>query len=335
MNKIEFPRTSYDGSKLYQEALKDWFLKNVNVRKNKIKYNMSKRLEDLAANLDKKEEKDILDCITRHLDDLLIASPEKLLRYTKVVDNRYKGVFAQKNEYGIWKATSFGEKILKAFNYDGYQKNKLKELAEKLNVKTCPYCNMHYTLFAEKEGTKKENKLTKFQFDHFFDKAEYPFLSMSLYNLIPSCAVCNQAKSTSTLDLRFHPYHSAICEQFHFEVENPRLLYSGAKKDKININIINDMNEDKGELSSFIETFHIKNLYSRHKDIAQETFDKAYEDPYYLNPSNFNFLDIKDSEYLQRLWMGTYPSTDDIEKRPMTKFIQDLWNQAKQQQDDL
>ena len=329
MNKIIFPRTSYDGSVLTQKDLEDWFCSEVegDIRNNLYDITTTPRSPEAQA----------INLIIHNLHKLLLASPKKLSVYTEIVKNHFSGVF--RNTSGHRGRTDFGEEILKAFNYKGYRETVLVELAEKLNVKTCPYCNMHYTLFAEKEETKEDDgkidKLAKFQFDHFFDKSDYPFLSMSLYNLIPSCASCNQGKSTSTLDLKFHPYNSAICEQFHFEVEDPLLLYSGARKDKININIINDMSENKEKLSSFIETFHIKTLYSRHKDIAQETFDKAYEDPYYLNSSNFNFLDSKDSEYLQRLWMGTYPSTNDIEKRPMTKFIQDLWNQAKQQKDNL
>lgn len=337
MNKINFSRarTSYDGTPFTKEKLEDWFCREVEgdicIRLDTI--TTSHYIEDRVKNF-----------IKINIHKLLFASPKKLSRYTEIVDNYFSGLF--RNTSGHRRKTDFGKDILKAFNYDGYRDNVLVKLAEKLNVKTCPYCNMHYTLFAEKEETKEDDgeidKLAKFQFDHFFDKSDYPFLSMSLYNLIPSCAVCNQGKSTHQLSLRFHPYHSAICEQFHFEVKNPRPLINGARpkngetpeEDKIEIKIVEDKCS-KSELDDFDKTFHIKTLYSRHKDIAQETFDKAYVDSYYLNPKNFKFLENADPDYLKRLWMGTYPSTDEIEKRPMTKFIQDLWNQAKQLKDDL
>lgn len=75
--------------------------------------------------------------------------------------------------------------------------------------------------------------------------------------------------------------------------------------------------------------FHLKALYSRHGDVVQEVFDKAYEDPYYMNPANFNFLSGRGTDYLKRLWLGNYTKPEEIEKRPLSKFMQDMWKQAK------
>jgi hypothetical protein len=180
---------------------------------------------------------------------------------------------------------------------------------------------MSYTLFAE-DG---KQKLAKLQFDHFFDKSEYPFLSMSLYNLIPSCAVCNQGKSTGHLSLNYHPYESAISDQFHFRVVNPLELFVGAKIDKIEIDLVED-SSSRNELKEYDDMFHIKSLYQRHRDVAQEVFDKAYQEKYYIfNP--FSFLK-KGKNYRLRLEYGTYMDESDIEKRPLSKFIQDIRKQA-------
>ena len=51
--------------------------------------------------------------------------------------------------------------------------------------------------------------------------------------------------------------------------------------------------------------------------------------PYYMNPANFDFLIDRGANYLKRLCMGNYVEECDIEKRPMAKFMQDLWRQAK------
>ncbi len=319
MNKIEFPRTSYDGTSLTKKDLEDWYL-------NEVKDTIKDELDNIKTSFPNGNERSALDFMIKNIEEILKASPSELEKYTQNTALYSKGLYRKKENKKLV-MTDFGKKILKdAFNYDNYRKTILKKLAKKLNVKTCPYCNMHYTLFAE--GNNKE-RLAKFQFDHFFDKSDYPFLSMSLYNLIPSCAVCNQGKSTGKVSLKFHPYDSAICDQFHFEVINPQSLFSGAKlgKDQIDIKLIKDTCTQQ-ELDVFDKTFNIKTLYSRHGDIAQEVFDKAYEEPYYLNPCNFNFLQGKSPEYLQRLWMGTYTEKSEIEKRPMTKYIQDLWKQA-------
>jgi hypothetical protein len=154
-------------------------------------------------------------------------------------------------------------------------------------------------------------------------------LSMSLYNLIPSCSICNNSKSTARLSLSYNPYYSDISKRFKFKLKDPISLYEGQRiTDIIDIDIVATDSSRKNELDDYIRTFNLNTLYQRHGDLAQEIFDKAYEYPYYSNSDNFQFLNGCSPEYLKRLWMGTYIDEEDIHKRPMTKFMQDLWEQA-------
>lgn len=318
MNQIVFPRISYDGSPTS--------LQNLETLYSDIEAEIRGRLQGIDTSTYSFLQKRTLSWIRCSLHCILFASPKWLERVSTIVNTFGKGLFRYKDKNNHWQSTSFGNDIYEAFHYDGYRKNKLILLAEKLNVKSCPYCNMHYTLFAE-DGKHYKDKLSKFQFDHFFDKADYPFLSMSLFNLIPSCGVCNQGKSTGRLSLKFHPYASCIADQFHFEVADPLTLYSGGEKDRIELNVVPDK-ATKAELTEYDDMFHIRTLYRRHGDIAQEVFDKAYEEPYYLDSSSFRFLSGATSEYMMRLAYGTYMNKEDIEKRPMSKYIQDLRKQA-------
>lgn len=61
-------------------------------------------------------------------------------------------------------------------------------LQRQLGVKVCPYCNRMYTttLFGEEK--------IRPDFDHFYPKSKYPYLAVSLFNLIPSCSMCNKRK---------------------------------------------------------------------------------------------------------------------------------------------
>ena len=245
-----------------------------------------------------------------------MASPQRLESIAKLVDS--KTLTAKLKEY-----------ILKAFNYTYHRGNKLIDFAKILNIKSCPYCNMHYTLYADKKEKNKTDKLAKFQFDHFFDKSTYPMLSMSLYNLIPSCSICNNSKSTTRLSLSYNPYYSDISKRFKFKLKDPISLYEVQRiTDIIDIDIVATDSSRKNELDDYIKTFNLDTLYQRHGDLAQEIFDKAYEYPYYSNSDNFKFLKGCGPEYLKRLWMGTYIDEKDIHRRPMTKFMQDLWEQA-------
>lgn len=153
---------------------------------------------------------------------------------------------------------------------------------------------------------------------------------MSFYNLIPSCVVCNQGKSTKVLDLSYNPYHSDINELFHFELNKPLSMYTALQvNDNVEVSLVPEFGVNKDEFEKYVKTFHLKVLYNCHGGIIQELYDKAYEIPYYQNPENFGFLSERDSDYLERLLVENYTSLKDIEKRPMAKFMQDIWRQAK------
>lgn len=320
MNKIRFYRISFDGSIITLKDLESWYDKD----------NMlSDSIKDKMGEIHHEQEKvnSLLQNITDNVHSILLLPPEKLEEWAVKIDNEYPNIFSARSTNNKMESTELGKQILEAFNYDNYRNNRLIDLAKMLNVKCCPYCNMHYTLYAE-EGTKRSDQLAKFQFDHFYSKNKYPMLSMSMYNLIPSCAICNQSKSDKRLSILFHPYHSDICKQFKFELDNPIGLYSGEKtSDYIDVNFV-PTGSFQSELDDFVQTFHLKALYQRHGDVAQETFDKAYEYPYYSAPSNFEWLSNSSPEYIKRLWMGTYTKENEIEKRPLTKFILDLEEQA-------
>ena len=320
MNKIQFNRTSFDGKTISQTILESWY-----DEKSTLSTAIRGEMNAIHCIRDGKIET-LLRIIERDVHKILFLTPLQLKDWTKTIDKDYPGVFTQlpnKNE-----ATELGKQVLEAFNYENYRQTKLVDLAKKLNVKCCPYCNMHYTLYAE-EGKKKSEHLAKFQFDHFFSKVKYPMLSMSLYNLIPSCPLCNQGKSDRGLSLSFHPYHSDICKQFKFEIDDPIALLRGERiNDYIDVNLV-ATGCTQSELDDFAKTFHLKALYQRHGDVAQEAFDKAYEYPYYSHANNFGWLRNASKDYILRLWMGTYPDEKDIEKRPLTKFSQDMKKQAE------
>lgn len=55
---------------------------------------------------------------------------------------------------------------------------------ESLHIKVCPYCN---------QGSLNLNKkFPRSEIDHYFPRAYYPCLGISLYNLVPACTECNQ-----------------------------------------------------------------------------------------------------------------------------------------------
>ena len=261
----------------------------------------------------------------------LTAKPKKLEEEKGLIDGKLNELRQALYGYlSVDDAEASVKKILGAIDkcYD-YKHSDLVELAGWLNVKTCPYCNMQYTMYTVVDTIDGESveERAMFQYDHFYPRSAYPMLSMSLYNLIPSCTSCNQNKSyNKILGLEFHPYYSNINKYLHFQVKDPLSLWVGKRKeDEIEIETIFKKGVDSRE---FEKAFHVAALYKNHKDIAQEVFARAYAESYYANSKNFGFLN--DAKFAERLRKGFYPDEDDIELRPLTKLQQDLWKQAKQ-----
>lgn len=61
-------------------------------------------------------------------------------------------------------------------------------LQQQLHVDVCPFCNRIYTSTLFRGSVRAS-------FDHFYPKSVYPYLAISLFNLIPICDVCNKNKS--------------------------------------------------------------------------------------------------------------------------------------------
>jgi 5-methylcytosine-specific restriction endonuclease McrA len=230
------------------------------------------------------------------------------------------------------KLNSVGKKLLDAFSYERLRSTKLTNLASILNIKSCLYCNSQYTLTVRPNSKTK----TKFQYDHFFPKKTYPYLSISLYNLIPSCASCNQSKSERNYSLSelVHPYiedfHNLTQFQINDEAHVKLLLNEKIPESKIKIRLTNlDIPKVKNQ-NAFTS---IESIYKRHTDIANEIYQKAYA---YNNGGKLALLNLeKDGKHLfnshlelEQMLLSNYPLSSDINKRPLSKFMQDLAKQA-------
>lgn len=201
-----------------------------------------------------------------------------------------------------------------------------KNLLKKINLNVCPYCNRNFIF----NFNKKDSKEATAQLDHFFDKSTYPYLSISLYNLVPSCSTCNQRKSKKDSKEIFYPYK----ESFN---QNAKFVYGGIKTnlDKQNIDFFDEKRikldikhiSEETKVENHNEVFNIKNLYENHKDIVKELLQKrvmysdSYIDELFDKYSGILFFS---KEELMRLITCGYISDDDINKRPLSKLIKDI-----------
>ena len=221
----------------------------------------------------------------------------------------------------IDKNKSFTElnKTQKDYFYTLYQKLKKSEYIKDLDIAVCPYCNRNY-IFNFKKSKSLEATA---QLDHFFNKSSYPFFSVSIFNLVPSCQTCNQRKSKKS-DVIYHPFIESLNDdvKFRLKIKDSKFYY-----DKDSLKIEKEIIKNKEKVNSHIETFNIQNLYNEHKDIALELIQKAqiynesYIDELYQKYEGTLF---KNREDVLRHITGGYIEDKDINKRPLSKLIKDI-----------
>ena len=110
---------------------------------------------------------------------LLVSSPRELMVIAQTIKDKKSKNFDMDREIFLDMYEKFRSSVSS------------KNFIEKVNLKVCPYCNRNYIFNFKKKNEKEATA----QLDHFIDKGTYPYLSLCLYNLVPSCGTCNQRKS--------------------------------------------------------------------------------------------------------------------------------------------
>jgi len=243
------------------------------------------------------------------LEDVIKAKPEKLHQIALWAEDKKSDYAFMINKYKNFT-------VKKKKDYDAY------ELASKLQVNVCPYCNLNATYTVIVEDNKK---ITRPEFDHFYDKDSNPILALSFYNLIPSCHICNSTlKGTEKFSVESHlnPYSDNFDEvaKFKLKIEDSTFYHSIKG---FNVTLESD---DK-RANKNIESFELETLYQNHKDIILELIQKeAIYNESYLDEllTQYEGTLFKNREDLQRLISGGYISDEEIGKRPLSKLIKDI-----------
>ena len=251
-------------------------------------------------NLKLPREKAYLNALKRiGVKRLLVGDAVSLRRIVSCFDKILpKGDFfnPKSNDYHKRFADVTGA-VRSAFNYDYFRETSDENgrwggwaLAKEFNkvLKYCPYCNAE-TLYAfEWEKDVTTLKMAKSAFDHYFPRARYPFLGLSLYNLIPSCSRCNSAfkgaESEGLLKMA-HPFIDDIDSrmQFHALVVNPALAFQGDERGLDGVVLAERTYEGFNPGLCWDRTFKVSESYSAlyRRDAAlalarAQRFPKAY-----------------------------------------------------------
>ena len=189
--------------KFYKVLFNKSFVKNLKKDlKNNSKWykeNILPKIEETCEFLKSKEDKS--NSLKEYLDKLEKIKKEKKdfeieKKFDKDLIKRLKEMDLPK-EYLPNKLFIYKEYLPnKLFHYEKLYKGNWNrhELLSLMGIEVCPYCQRNYISNYEdyEENNKKmKTKKTTAHLDHFYPKAHYPFLALSLYNFIPSCQVCN------------------------------------------------------------------------------------------------------------------------------------------------
>ncbi len=269
------------------------------------------------------------------LKDVLVGKPHKIRGLINFINNNFQNIFQpfmdkdfKKDLESIFSYTSFRNE------YDGWGAYKLTKL---LDINTCPYCNRQYT-----HTYYSDTKKTRPELDHYYPQYKYPFIGLSLYNLIPSCHICNsnlKFKDDFYNDLHVHPYEEGFEEDAVFRTDFVKdedglydidLVDKNRTIDDFKLHLLIDEESAlRDKIINSNNTFLIEELYQKHKDYVIEIirksviYNKKKIDELY---SDFGNLFGSKSQLIDSL-IGNYIQNKDLKKRVLSKLTKDIWDE--------
>lgn len=271
------------------------------------------------------------------------AEIDTLLLILKNIDNVIKGEPKILNdlikEIGeIPDGHNLHEPLERVFQYDYFRDHKAFDFIQLLNVPVCPYCNRN---FLSVINTKKKKQLL-FHIDHYFPKGKYPYLRLSFHNLIPSCAVCNShLKAFVDFELKYHlhPFKDNFNSILRFQTNIKDLSIYFTNKKRFHISLVprRDLikpvsRKQEKKAKRVAKVFRITELYNTHKDFVQELIQRklTYPDDFVKDMfEKYKGTYFQTEEEAARMFLGNYITEDEIDRRPLSKFIKDISQEFK------
>ncbi len=286
------------------------------------KVNQKQAYENIEARFERYMQKD--DSFKKvfrdeNLENIILIKNEDIEYFIERIERRIKTLTETKKK-------EFYIKVKRLFRYsDKFQSSVLTPFfTDNFNFTICFYCNKDFVT-----NFQKENKelVSTFQLDHFYDKGTYPYLGLSLYNLIPSCPTCNSGKVKGTANCYkqcLSPNHKDF--DFNKKVKFKLLLSDDCKnlhiksKDDIEIPLKENYSN---EYEKYIKVFHLDNRYQAHKDIVFEMMKNAELYP----ESRLRELQELTGIPYQQIKKDIFNLIDDdmdLSKKPFSKLIKDI-----------
>ncbi|NVN97185.1 hypothetical protein HXX01_03060 [Candidatus Nomurabacteria bacterium] len=270
-------------------------------------------------------EREYIEKIIRDYEFIIRAKPSEIQRLI----GEFENIILHNNL-----ENEFCDLITTSMRYKEYRDREYLDFIKDMGINACVYCNAQLTIVIDirtiDHGPRagQFEREGKFEVDHYYPQSKYPFLCTSFYNLVPCCSNCNKAKSNTDTLFQLYSEDDDV-DSFYFHIDEESL--DRYQKSRMRNDLEIHLNSKDGELiRNHLEIFRIDEIYATQKDIAEEIIIKseAYTRAYKENLVNV-FQDLfPDKALISRLLIGNYDTPEDIHKRPLAKFIQDLSKQV-------
>lgn len=274
-------------------------------------------LKDLKEYFNSQDKQEVIENYLKEFMNPIIATylkPHKIYKTKKDLENLVVNI---NNDLRKLNAD-----INSIINYNLiYELNMRDKIMLTTDIDICPYCGRQFiTRFNDRSSA---------DLDHFYPKKFFPLLSLSLYNFIPSCQICNSRFKNQHIKRILYPFNNGYEDNAKFGIKfiSPITdIYPS-----VEIQIKNISKDKHFETEEDIKLFHIEEVYQSHnKFIANLVARKRIYD-------NANFRDsIKKlvsyemgDEEINDLLFGYSFNLEYDQKKPLAKLVKDIFNTSK------
>ncbi|PIH61110.1 HNH endonuclease domain-containing protein [Paenibacillus sp. LK1] len=231
------------------------------------------------------------------------------------------------------KLTELNIGIGRILNYDMIKKfNNLRHvLLNHMGVEVCPYCNRQYITNYNYENEPKSTA----DVDHFYPKSIFTLFSLSLFNFVPSCQLCNSRfKSHKGIDILF-PYEKGFSEDVRFKMMGGSVDSILGHDTEFELTLdVNGLAPHLRKLENSIRMFRHTETYQSHKNTVRELLFKNQAYNRTLQGDLQNLLKDMGLEQLSKRELNLFQfgytlDPQDFGQRPLSKLVYDIYLQVQ------
>lgn len=230
------------------------------------------------------------------------------------------------NEIEI-KLTQLNKLISNFINYDLLSGELRHKLLVDMDIPVCPYCNRQY-ITSYFDGNK--NKTTA-DLDHFLPKSHFALFSLSLYNFVPACQICNSRFKLDKGVEIINPYQGDFNAKFQVKLRNDSEISSITGGNTIfDLDLVITERDPNNQIliENTINLFHLNDIYQIHKNSVREILYKknAYAKTYKKEMKKLFEQDLKLTENEINIFLYNNDlNTDNFtNRRPLSKLTYDV-----------